>query len=113
MSRAKATEVDPTTGVAPAPQAVAPWRIARAEALPRMRLRVEFVDGTSGYADLEAFLASHRVAGTVFEELRDPAVFAQVRVSLGVVTWPNGADLAPDAMYDAIRERGSWAPEGA
>jgi hypothetical protein len=25
-----------------------------------------------------------------------------------VVTWPNGADLAPDAMYDAIRAQGVW-----
>jgi hypothetical protein len=77
-----------------------------------MRLRVEFVDGTVGDADLAAFLASPKVAGTVFEPLRDSAVFAQVRVELGAVIWPNGADLAPDAMYDAIRERGSWAPEG-
>jgi hypothetical protein len=29
-------------------------------------------------------------------------------VVLGAVQWPNGADLAPDAMYDAIRERGQW-----
>jgi len=108
MPRAKATQVDPAAGVVPAPQPVAPWRVARVEAKPRMRLRVEFVDGTSGEARLEAFLESPRVAGTVFEQLRDPAVFAQVRVQLGAVTWPNGADIAPDAMYDAIRAHGSW-----
>jgi hypothetical protein len=27
---------------------------------------------------------------------------------LAAVQWPNGADLAPDAMHDAIRERGAW-----
>jgi len=27
---------------------------------------------------------------------------------MGVVQWPNGGDLAPDAMYDAIRESGVW-----
>jgi len=24
------------------------------------------------------------------------------------VAWPNGADLAPDAMWDAIRAHGYW-----
>jgi glutaredoxin-related protein len=75
-----------------------------------MRLRVEFVDGTSGEANLKRFLEGRRVAGTPFEQLRDPALFAQARVELGAVTWPNGADLAPDAMYDAIRADGSWTP---
>jgi hypothetical protein len=72
------------------------------------RLRVQFVDGTSGEVDMGAFLEGERVTGTVFEQLRDPAFFAQARVELGAVTWPNGADLAPDTMYDAIREHGSW-----
>jgi hypothetical protein len=27
---------------------------------------------------------------------------------LGAIQWPNGADLAPDAMYDAIRQSGLW-----
>jgi Protein of unknown function (DUF2442) len=44
----------------------------------------------------------------VFEALRDPAVFAEARVVMGAVQWPIGADLAPDAMYDAIRESGIW-----
>jgi hypothetical protein len=76
-----------------------------------MRLAVEFADGTSGEADLSAFLSSDRVSGTVFEPLRDPSVFGQARLELGAVTWPNGADLAPDAMYDAIRDHGVYRPE--
>jgi hypothetical protein len=79
--------------------------------MPGMRLLVEFVDGTSGEAHMGPLLESPRVAGTLFEQLRDPAVFAQVRVELGAVTWPNGVDLAPDAMYDAIRAHGSWTAE--
>ncbi|HXQ24476.1 MAG TPA: DUF2442 domain-containing protein [Candidatus Acidoferrales bacterium] len=72
------------------------------------RLRVVFVDGTAGDVDMHAFLSGSKVDGTVFEPLHDPATFAQARVVLGAVQWPNGADLAPDAMYDAIRERGVW-----
>ena len=27
---------------------------------------------------------------------------------MGAVQWPNGADLSPDSMYDAIRDTGTW-----
>lgn len=47
----------------------------------------------------------------VFAALRDPGVFAQVEVVLGAVTWPGELDLAPDAMYDALKAKGSWTPE--
>jgi hypothetical protein len=30
---------------------------------------------------------------------------------MGAVHWPSGADLAPDAMYDAIRQGGIWTVE--
>jgi hypothetical protein len=73
-----------------------------------MGLRVTFTDGTVGEVRLEDFLQSAGVSGTIFEPLRDPALFRQVRVELGTVTWPNGADLAPDAMYDAVRAHGRW-----
>jgi hypothetical protein len=46
--------------------------------------------------------------GTPFEPLRDEAFFRQAQAAEGVVRWPNGADLAPDAMYDAIRAAGRW-----
>ncbi len=42
------------------------------------------------------------------EALRDPDQIARVEVALGAVQWPSGADLAPDAMYDAIRRDGRW-----
>jgi hypothetical protein len=51
------------------------------------------------------------VDGTIFAELRDPSYFCQARVELGAVQWPNGAELAPDAMYDAIWEHGQWIIE--
>ncbi len=92
-------------------QPAAPWRVVSAEALPGARLRVTFVDGTAGEVHLDAFLASDKVAGTVFEPLRDPQTFARVQVRLGAVQWPNGADLAPDAMYDAIMREGLWIVE--
>ena len=72
------------------------------------RLHVVFADGTAGDVHLRAFIEGPSTNGTLFEALRDSDYFRQVRIELGVVAWPNGADLAPDAMYDAIRATGQW-----
>ncbi len=97
-----------TPEVEPTIQHTVAWRLTSATALPDARLLVTFVDGTTGEVDLRSFLNNPKVDGTVFEPLRDPAVFAQAQIALGAIQWPNGADLAPDAMYDAIRKRGVW-----
>jgi len=87
------------------------WRVVGVEAFPGMRLRVSFADGTSGEVWMQSFLESPRIGGTIFEPLRDPERFREVCVEMGAVTWPSGADLAPDAMYDAIRSHGRWVIE--
>ena len=94
--------------VEPAIRHTVPWRLTSVAALPDARLHAVFVDGTNGEVHLKSFLNSPTINGTVFEALRDPAIFAQAQVVLGAVQWPNGADLAPDTMYDAIREHGVW-----
>lgn len=108
MQPTESPEANRTPEVEPAISHTAPWRLSSATALPGARLRATFVDGTAGEVDMRAFLKSPKLEGTVFEALRDPAIFAQAQVVLGAIQWPNGADLAPDAMYDAIRARGVW-----
>jgi Protein of unknown function (DUF2442) len=45
-----------------------------------------------------------RLFGPIFEPLQDPSFFSKVTVDeFGAVCWPNGADLAPDALYERIR----------
>jgi hypothetical protein len=63
-------------------------------------LHLRFEDGVEGVVDLAPLLSFRGV----FEPLRDPAYFAQVRIDseLGSVTWPNGADLDPDVLYARI-----------
>lgn len=101
-------QADRALDVTPAIRHTVPWRVTSVEALPDARLRVTFIDGTAGEVDLQAFLRNPELEGTVFEPLRDATTFGQVRVVLGAIQWPDGADLAPDAMYDAIREHGVW-----
>jgi hypothetical protein len=72
--------------------------VVRVTALPHYRLAVEFRDGISGTIDLSGDLE-----GEIFEPLRDEGFFRQVSVDkYGAITWPNGADLAPDALYAEI-----------
>ena len=68
-----------------------------------LRLQVRFQDGVSGEVELKE---SH-LRG-VFARLRDPAFFKKVSCDQGFVEWPEDIDLAPDAMYEEIKENGSW-----
>lgn len=108
MQPAKNSETDRTAEVEPAIRHTVPWRVISVSALSDNRLRVTFVDGTTGEVDMRRFLGNSDIDGTIFEPLRDAETFSQVQVVLGVIQWPNGADLAPDAMYDAVLERGVW-----
>jgi len=44
--------------------------------------------------------------GPMLEPLRDTAYFARVFVDCGAPTWPNGYDLAPNALYAEMAEQG-------
>ncbi len=85
-----------------------PWHVVDVRPAGGYRLVVTFADGTRGEVDLSRLVASDDAG--VFEQLRNPAIFACVGVAQGAVTWPNGVDLAPDAMYDEIKARERWVP---
>ncbi len=84
------------------------WRVRRVQALAGYRLWVEFQDGTAGEVHLSRLI--HSADAGVFAALSAPALFGQVDLLHGVVTWPGELDLAPDAMYAAIKADGVWVP---
>jgi hypothetical protein len=61
------------------------------------QLRIEFSDGEVKLVDL-----AKELNGEVFEPLRDPAFFSEVTVNPETMTieWPNGADFAPEFLYE-------------
>ncbi|MBA3559478.1 MAG: DUF2442 domain-containing protein [Gemmatimonadaceae bacterium] len=63
-------------------------------------LWLRFNDGVEGEVDL-----GHELTGEMFAPLRDQQVFARVSVhpELRTVTWPNGADFAPEFLHSRIR----------
>jgi Protein of unknown function (DUF2442) len=83
MQPTETPESNRTPEVEPAIRHTVPWRVTSVAALLDFRLRVTFVDGVTGDVDMRLFLSAHRIDRTVFEPLRDPAVFAQPRVLLG------------------------------
>jgi len=65
----------------------------------RYVIHVRFSDGIEGEVDLEKELE-----GEVFEPLKDISFFRQFRLhpELHAVTWPNGADFAPEFLYGKV-----------
>jgi hypothetical protein len=106
MHAQSAPQPDLPVAVTPSIQPRMPWRVVAVAVLPGWRLHVRFVDGTEGTVDLTALI--HSPDAGVFAGLADAGRFGQVSVSLGAVTWPGEIDLAPDAMYAAIKQTGTW-----
>jgi hypothetical protein len=56
---------------------------------------VTFQDGRSRVVDLKPYLR-----GSIFEPIRDSRErFHELFLDGGVLSWPNGADIAPETLY--------------
>lgn len=106
MRTQSAAQEDSALAITPSIQPRMPWRVAAVKALPDYRLQVRFVDGTEGTVDLMGLV--HSPGAGVFAVLADPALFAQVFIEHGAVTWPGEIDLASDAMHAEITKGGEW-----
>ena len=76
-------------------------RIDEAEVCGKHSLRLAFNDGTRKRVNLLPLLD-----GPDYEPVRNPSYFRRVVLDLvaGSVVWPDGADLAPQALYDLPAE---------
>jgi len=78
-------------------------KVTKVEAVGGHRLRLSFSDGRCGERDFADIVAAD---GPMLEPLRDAAYFARVFVEFGAPTWPNGYDLAPNALYAEMADAG-------
>ncbi len=82
-------------------------KITDADYIKDYKLLLTFNDGTCKLADLKPYLT-----GEVFGVLLDVSKFVQYGLTGYTIEWANGADLAPEFLYDigknAVRNQQSF-----
>lgn len=74
--------------------------VVHAEHRGGFRVHVVFSDASENTIDFEPWLE-----GPMFEALRAPGYFQRFFVDGGTVVWPNGADIAPETLYEVAGRR--------
>ena len=69
--------------------------VVRAEYREGYILLLTFNDGLERVVDF-----SRWIHGPIFEPLRDPEYFRRFFIEGGTIVWPNGADIAPETLYE-------------
>jgi len=103
MPSQTATQENTAAGVIP----TAPWRIQAVSVLPDHQLAVTFHDGSTGLADFSAIATAANPG--IYAPLADSDFFAQVQIELGVLSWPNGADIDPAWLHENLAVGKTWS----
>ncbi len=72
--------------------------VIHAECLTAFEIHLTFNDGLEAAVDFAPWLQ-----GAIFEPLRDPKYFRRCFIEGGTVAWPNGADIAPETLYERAK----------
>ncbi|HSG23043.1 MAG TPA: DUF2442 domain-containing protein [Azonexus sp.] len=96
-------EKNSAAGVIP----TAPWRIQAVSVLPDHRLALTFRDGLTGIADFSGIETSANPG--IYASLADSDFFAQVKIELGVLIWPNGTDFDPAWLHENLATNKAWS----
>jgi hypothetical protein len=75
-------------------------RVSEATYIKDFTIMIRFTDGVEGEVNL-----SNELEGEIFQPLKDVEYFKKfiVHPELHTLTWPNGADFAPEFLYDKVK----------
>jgi hypothetical protein len=74
--------------------------VVDAKHLAGHRVYVRFNDGTAGEVDL-----AQSLDGPIFEPLREVEYFRRLSIEGHTLTWPNGADFAPEYLHELVKSQ--------
>ncbi len=72
--------------------------VIAAEARGGYAIHLTFNDGLEATVDFAQWLE-----GPVFEPLKDRSYFGRFFLDGGTLAWPNGADIAPETLYERAK----------
>jgi hypothetical protein len=75
-------------------------RVEQAHYVRDFTIHIRFSDGMEGDVDL-----GDELHGELFEPLKDRVLFQRFTIhpEFHTLTWPNGADLAPEFLYEKVQ----------
>ncbi len=75
-------------------------RVIEATYIKDFTIKIRFTDGVEGEVNLR-----DELIGEIFQPLKDISYFKNFTVDpeLHTLVWPNGADFAPEFLYDKIK----------
>ena len=75
-------------------------QVIKAKYVSGFVIATRFDDGTEKHLDISQWFR-----GPVFKALKDSKFFKKFFVEGGTLAWPNGVDIAPEALYEASDSR--------
>lgn len=74
--------------------------VVEAEYIKDYTIKLKFNDGSVKIVTLESYVKR----GGVFSRLEDKEFFKKFFIDLNTLCWPNGADIAPERLYEIGKE---------
>ncbi len=75
------------------------FEIIQAEYLSEYKIKLKFMDGSSGVADLSNYLDKKNV----FKAFQDIFYFKNFHIEYGTLVWGKGElDIAPETLYEKV-----------